>query len=271
MGLAHPGDYNAGPDVSITYHNSAQFVQDSAQYSVMSYFFATDTEWNSPNSYPDTLMMYDIYAVQQLYGVNHATRAGNDTYGFHSALGGAYNFATNADPLLCIWDGAGTDTINLSGFTAAQVIDLNDGHFSSVGGYTNNLSIAVGAEIENALGGKGKDILIGNELANDLRGGNGADVLTGGAGQDRLTGNKGADEFIFNMGDGNDKIIDLHANDFVSLSSDLWGGAVMTVAEVVAEFASVRAGTVVFDFGADVLNLWHIRTTGGLDAQILLA
>ena len=29
MGLAHPGDYNAAPGVSITYAHNAQFVEDS--------------------------------------------------------------------------------------------------------------------------------------------------------------------------------------------------------------------------------------------------
>lgn len=38
VGLSHPGDYNAAPGVSITYDANAQFIQDTHQYSVMSYF-----------------------------------------------------------------------------------------------------------------------------------------------------------------------------------------------------------------------------------------
>ncbi|MBC7737857.1 MAG: matrixin family metalloprotease, partial [Candidatus Saccharibacteria bacterium] len=90
MGLAHPGDYNAAPGVTITYKNAAQYAEDSNQYTVMSYFDATDTAPKAPDSYADTLMMHDIYALQNLYGVNHDTRAGNDTYGFNATLGGAY-------------------------------------------------------------------------------------------------------------------------------------------------------------------------------------
>ena len=271
MGLAHPGDYNAAPGVSITYAKNAQFVQDSEQYSVMSYFGATDTEPNAPQSYADTLMMFDIYAVQQLYGVNRATRAGDDTYGFNGTAGGAYDFVVNTDPLLCIWDGAGNDTLDLSGFGGRQVIDLGDGRFSSVGGFTNNLSIALGAMIENAVGGKGADAMTGNALANKLSGGRGADTIAGGGGNDYLTGNKGADDFVFAQGGGKDKISDFHAVDFVTLSSALWGGAVKTAAEVITEFAKMSHGHVVLDFGADELNLLNVTSTAGLEAQILFA
>jgi serralysin len=272
MGLAHPGDYNAAPGVTITYANAAQFVQDSQQYSVMSYFDATATERDMPNSYADTLMMYDIYAVQQMYGVNHAARAGNDTYGFNATLGGAYDFVVNPDPLMCIWDGAGIDTLDLSGFFGKQVIDLNDGAFSDVGGYKGNLSIAVGAVIENAVGGRGGDILYGNEVANTLRGGNGLDLLAGAGGNDRLTGGRGADGFVFGSGDGHDRVADFTTvDDVIRLSADLWGGAVLTAAQVVAQFAVIRHGDVVLDFGADGLTLLHVTTTVGLAGDIVIS
>ena len=43
MGLSHPGKYNAALGVSITYDNSAQFTQDTQQYTVMSYFDESNT------------------------------------------------------------------------------------------------------------------------------------------------------------------------------------------------------------------------------------
>ena len=272
MGLAHPGDYNAAPGVSITYNNSAQFIQDSQQYSVMSYFSASATEAASPDSYCDTLMLYDIYAIQEIYGVNHTTRAGNDTYGFNATLGGAYDFTVNNDPLLCIWDGAGIDTLDLSGFGGAQMIDLNDGAFSDVGGYKGNLSIAVGADIENAVGGRGRDVIYGNELANWLRGGRGIDILAGEGGNDRMTGNAGADGFIFAAGSGRDRITDFNTTvDLINLSSDLWGGAVMTAAQVVAAFAVLRGGNVVLDFGAEELTLLRVTSVAGLADNLLIS
>ena len=270
MGLEHPGDYNAAPGVNITYRNSAQFIEDSQQFSVMSYFAATDTQADSPTSYCDTLMLYDIYAIQSMYGVNSATRSGNDTYGFHSNLSGAYDFTANADPLMCIWDGAGLDTLDLSGFGGRQVIDLNDGGFSDVGGFKGNLSIAYGAMIENAVGGRGADEIWGNDLANFLRGGKGGDLLFGDCGNDRLAGNGGVDDFVFASGSGRDRIIDFDASsETLTLSRDLWGGVTKTAAQVISEFAVLRNGIVVFDFGVDELTLQGVNATAALSANLL--
>lgn len=271
MGLAHPGDYNAAPGVTITYDNSAQFAEDSEQYTVMSYFDAVDTESAAPQHYADTLMMYDIYALQQLYGVNTATHAGNDTYGFRSKLGGAYDFSANKAPLLCIWDGAGKDTLNLSGFTQAQKIDLNAGHFSDVGGYKGNVSIALGCSIENAVGGVGADAIIGNAGVNRLFGRNGDDTLTGGAGADFLTGDGGADTFVFGAGSGRDTVNDFdNALDVLRLAASLWGGVVKTAAEVVEEFSRIVNTHVVLDFGADEIALVNLHSTTGLAGHILI-
>ena len=192
VGLAHPGDYNAAPGVSITYANSAQFIEDSHQYTVMSYFDESNTT-SSFSSYPDTLLLYDIYALQQLYGANYSFQAGNTTYGFNATVGGAYDFTTNSNPFLSIWDGSGTDTLDLSGYTMAQRVDLRAGMFSDIGGYVGNLSIAIGAVIENAIGGSGADRLTGNAAANVLDGGPGADTLDGGLGADTLDGGGGID------------------------------------------------------------------------------
>ncbi|MEQ1952670.1 M10 family metallopeptidase C-terminal domain-containing protein [Mesorhizobium yinganensis] len=184
IGFAHPGDYNADPDVEITYGKHAQFIEDSYQYTVMSYFLETNTT-EAFGSDPDTLMLFDVLALQQLYGANMSTRTGNSVYGFGANTGDVYNFAKNTDPVLCIWDAGGNDTLNVSGFSQNQVVDLRDGKFSSIGGFKGNVSIAVGAVIENASGGKGADTLIGNASANILRDGAGkADTLKGLGGSD---------------------------------------------------------------------------------------
>lgn len=270
MGLDHPGDYNAAPGVSITYDNSAQFVQDSQQFTAMSYFAATATEANCPTSYCDTLMMFDIRALQKMYGVNSTARAGNDIYGFNATLGGAYDFTVNDDPLMCIWDGAGIDTLNLSGFAARQMINLNDGTFSNVGGYRGNLSIAWGAMIENAVGGQWADDIRGNEAANWLRGGGGPDLLNGGAGNDRLVGNAGADRFVFTRNSGLDRIVDfVESLDKISLARALWGGTAKTGEQILSDHAVIRNGVVVLDFGADELTLQGISSTAGLADNLL--
>ncbi len=269
MGLDHPGDYDADPNITITYADDAQFLQDSAQYSVMSYFDAVETEPKAPGHYAQTLMMYDIYALQQLYGVNAAARSGNSVYGFHGTEGGVYNFATNAAPLLCIWDGAGVDRLDVSGFGMAQRIDLNAGHFSDIGGYSQNVSIAVHCKIENASGGDGADTVIGNRLANRLVGLGGNDTLIGAAGNDRLAGGSGADEFVFAKGSGKDTVVDFDmATDVLSLDASVWGGLVKTAAEVVQDHVTMVNGHVVLDFGADEIALLKVTSITGLAADI---
>ena len=192
LGLSHPGDYNAALGVSITYANNAQFAQDSHQYSLMSYFDEGNTA-STMNSYPDTLMLYDLLALHQLYGADMTYNAGNTTYGFNATVGGAYDFTTNLDPFLSIWDGSGNDTLDLSGYTFNQVITLQAGQFSDVGGYIGNLSIAIGAVIENAIGGSGNDEITGNHVGNRLSGLAGNDQMVGALGNDTLLGGAGND------------------------------------------------------------------------------
>ncbi|MEO8240740.1 MAG: M10 family metallopeptidase C-terminal domain-containing protein [bacterium] len=272
MGLAHPGDYNAAPGVRITFDNSAQFAQDSEQYTVMSYFHARATEPGAPKSYADTLMMYDIYAVQQIYGVNHNTRAGDDTYGFHATVGGAYDFTVNKDPLLCIWDGGGTDMLDLSGFKKDQRITLQDGVFSDVAGFKGNLSIAIGAVIENAAGGMGADDITGNAADNVLKGGKGADTFHATGGNDHFVGNAGADTFAFTAGFGTDQINDFNlSRDHLLLDASIWGGAAKTAAQVIADYATVIEGNLVLDFGLSEVVFKHIASADGLESQILFA
>jgi serralysin len=115
------------------------------------------------------------------------TRADNTTYGFGSNTGRDYYSATSASSKLVfsVWDG-GDDTLNFSGFTQNQKINLNEGSFSDVGGLVGNVSIAYGVTVENAVGGSGNDLLIGNSAVNHLFGGAGNDILYGGGGADAV-------------------------------------------------------------------------------------
>jgi serralysin len=197
LGLSHPGDYNAGPNVAPTYANAAQFVQDTQQYSVMSYFDGSNSGANL-GGFPTTPMLYDIYEIQQIYGANTTTRTGNTVYGFHNTAGAPFDFSSGAHAF-CIWDAGGNDTLDCSGFSQAQTITLVSGDFSSIGGLVSNISIAYGAVIENAVGGSGNDMIYGTGTANGLYGGAGNDRLVGGAGSDLLYGGTGNDTLL---GDG---------------------------------------------------------------------
>lgn len=194
LGLGHTGNYNG----SATYAANAQFVNDSHQYSVMSYFNASNTGANHQGEYASTPMIYDILAMQNIYGVNNSTRAGDTVYGFNSNAGrDQFDFTVNVRPVVAIWDGAGTDTIDVSGWSNTQMINLNDGEFSNVGGGTANLAIAIGARIENAIGGSGNDTFYGNEFNNILTGNNGADTFHGSLGDDTIDGGAGTDTLIY--------------------------------------------------------------------------
>ena len=65
-----------------------------------------------------------------------------------------------------------------------------------VGRLIDNVGIAYGATIENAVGGSGNDIIIGNSASNRLTGNAGNDVMSGGDGVDFFTGGAGNDTFI---------------------------------------------------------------------------
>ena len=205
LGLAHPGDYNAAPGVSITYANNAQFTQDSEQYSVMSYFAGSatgQTPGNFASAY--TPMLLDIYELQMLYGVNTSTHLGDTVYGFNSTAGINYDFAGIASPQFCIWDAGGAqDVLDCSGYSGAQNISLAPGTFSSVDGAVNNVSIAIGCIIEKAIGGSGADTFVGGKGANTLVGNAGADIFAYLAAADSTTA---ARDVINDFVKGQDKI-----------------------------------------------------------------
>lgn len=181
LGLKHPGNYNAGGGGTTgPYLPSAT---DNVKYTVMSYYGGSGGANN-----PQTLMLYDIMAIQYLYGVNTSTRSGNSTY----------SWSLNQNFVQTIWDGGGTDTIDASNQTRRSIINLNAGTFSSIGANgasnaTDNLAIAYNVVIENAFGGAGNDLITGNAANNVLEGNAGADVLTGGNGDDTLNGGTGND------------------------------------------------------------------------------
>ena len=205
LGLPHPGDYNADGS-AITYDADAVYFQDSRQYTVMSYFDASNTGANyNPGDgiySGSTLLIHDILALQALYGTNTATRSSDTVYGFNSTAGvDSYDCRINTHPIWCVWDGGGFDTLDFSGFNMAQRIDLHEAAFSDVGGMTLNVSIAYGVAIESAIGGGGADLLTGNNLDNRLIGGAGDDVLYGENGADVLFGEAGADRLVGGFGD----------------------------------------------------------------------
>lgn len=219
IGLDHMGDYNGSGSWTPSSY------QDSGVYSVMSYF---GPNWGSGSSNgeglvawadwvgadgrtysPQTPMLNDIMAIQTIYGAETTTRTGDTVYGFSTSITDTtkaiYDFTVNLHPILTIYDSAGTDTLNLGGWTTASVINLAPGSFSSCNSMTNNIAIAYNCDIENAVGGAGNDTITGNALANQLDGGAGSDTLNGGSGNDTLLAGAGND--LIDGGDGDDTVV----------------------------------------------------------------
>ncbi len=202
LGLKHTFESDGGG-------STLSGAENTNQYSVMAY----NTHPNYSSIYPLTPMLYDIQALQFIYGVNTTTRSGDTTYGWTSYFSGTTQIRT-------IWDAGGTDTIDLTGATAGQTINLNAGSFSSING-TNNVAIAFGATIENAIGGTGNDTIYGNAANNILRGGSGNDAIYGGDGDDILDGGDGSN--FLDGGNGYD-VAD-YSNRTTGISVGLNGGS----------------------------------------------
>ncbi|HEX8525763.1 M10 family metallopeptidase C-terminal domain-containing protein, partial [Allosphingosinicella sp.] len=209
VGLSHPGEYNGQ---GYNYQDHAEFVEDTIQYSVMSYWAAAEAGADHVAGFVQyvarTPLLYDILALQSLYSPNMTTRTGDTVYGFNSNTGATspFNLAFTVGPVVAIWDAGGTDTIDLSGYSEASLIDLNEGAFSDAGGLTRNIAIAFGVTIENAVGGPGNDRLIGNQAANRLDGGAGADLMEGGSGSDVYIVDNSGDVVVELTGAGSDEV-----------------------------------------------------------------
>lgn len=188
LGLDHPGRYAAGDERDANYKDDAVYRQDSLQYTIMSYFEADNTgavhTVGDTTFYGSTPLLDDIAAIQRLYGANMHTRAGDTIYGFHGTeTGSAFDIASpTQEVVLSIWDAGGFNTLDLSGYSSNQVIDLRAGHFSSAGALTDNISIALGTIIHTGIGGAGNDTIFGNDADNALVGNAGDDRLDGGLG-----------------------------------------------------------------------------------------
>jgi len=182
LGLKHPGDYDStGGDVQGPFLPTAT---DNIDYSQMSYNLGAGFKLNG--LYGITPMLYDIQAIQYLYGANMSYHTGADTYSF-----------VRDSALQAIWDAGDTDTFDFSAIAGATVINLNAGSFSSTAPGYNNISIAYNVTIENAIASRGGSIIYGNGAGNVIAGGAGNDVVHQGGGSDQISGNGGVDTVVF--------------------------------------------------------------------------
>ena len=227
LGLGHGGNYNGGA----SYASDALYLNDSIATTVMSYFTQTENTYFAQQGFSfaetTTPMIADVVAITNLYGFATSTRLGNTTYGFNSTSDRAIHDATQfANTSYTIVDSGGTDTLDYSGFTADQLINLNPEMFMNIGGLTGNVTIGRGTVIENAIGGSGADIIMGNGAVNFLFGNAGDDVIDGAGFADVLEGGDGNDVLL--GGAGSDTMRGGNDNDTLDGSfgwDNLFGGA----------------------------------------------
>jgi serralysin len=232
---------------------------DSLEYTVMSYSsYDGANDWHAaPGDFPQTLMMYDIAALQYMYGPNFETNKGDTTYtrspatGAMTATQGGSVVASVDAPgtdtiFMTIWDGGGKDTYDFSAFSTNLRIDLRPGEWVQTDTLNNSQTADLGysdgvadphyavGNIANALTYKtyNPDGSVKAEnpssLIENAKGGSGDDVFianqavngfTGGTGHDTFQWLSLADAQNTLVGGGMDTITDLSAGDKIDLTA----------------------------------------------------
>jgi serralysin len=211
--------------------------QDTLEYSIMTYRgyagAPLDGYRNEPFGYPQSYMMYDIAALQKMYGADFTFNSGDSVYRWDANSGQmSINGVGQASPganrvFLTTWDGGGNDTYDLSNYSTGVTLDLRPGEWTTTsqvqlanlgsghyarGNVANSLLFNDDPRslIENGIGGSGADLLIANQAANHLTGNGGADTFRWVAASDSRPG--GSADTIDDFQNGFDHI-DLSAID----------------------------------------------------------
>jgi serralysin len=249
--------------------------RDALEFSVMTYrsYVGGSTSGGYTNEafgYPQSFMMNDIIALQTMYGADYTFNSGTTVYSWSPTTGETFvNGVGQGRPggdgagasanrvFITVWDGGGEDTYDLSNYSNSVHIDLSPGSWSSTSNvqkaYLGDGHYAQGnvynaylfennanSYIENAIGGSGNDILIGNAVANRLDGGLGNDTLTGG---------EGDDVFVYRIGGGSDVVTDFVAGHDTDDRIHLEGFSNITSFAQAIAYASQVGSSTVFNFG----------------------
>ncbi len=234
----------------------------------------------------------DFYSIGE--GVSGTRFTVNGASATSQAAGGYALAITAALATVTVLQGGQTSVVQMDLTTGNGKLDLVDGDqfFTSaslqlMSGVGKATLLGVGAL--NLTGNAAANILTGNSGYNRLDGGDSGDILKGGLGNDRLfggagddrlvggghkdimKGGAGADSFVMNNTDGVDRISDfsLAQQDRLVFDDALWGSVAQTAAQVIANFSTLGAAGLVFNFGGgDVLTLTGLTITTGLAAQI---
>jgi hypothetical protein len=168
-----------------------------------------------------------------------ATGQGNDEFTSIEAFVGS-----NFDDTL-IYEGG------VVGFCAGSGVDTVDASAEVVGALIDIPSYEVdcdNAELENAIGGSGNDVILGNVLGNRLFGGDGHDWIEGGLGNDWIEGGPGNDQLFGDA--GADTLSYVNAPSGVTVDNQLGFASGGDGEDAIAFFEIVRGS----DFGDTIIG-----------------
>jgi len=229
LGLRHPNDNPYTSDIN---HTVMSYVNNNmvVKFNYTENADSASIEAVGSNLGASLYSVYDIAALQSIYGVNSTTNVGDTVY--------SYSFTDYE--INTIWDAGGVDTIELSSTVGDSCVDLRAGSVNSVDQYTldeiislnqglvdvdgdnfdqfisdtlndtqssyglytglNNLGIATGVVIENINSGSGNDTITDNEVDNVINTAGGNDsIFVGHGGYDSVDGGSGDDTLYINL------------------------------------------------------------------------
>ena len=136
-------------------------------------------------------------------------------------LGGSGNdaiYATGGDAI--VRGGTGNDAIYGGNVDEKRDILVGDEGDDYIRGNAGTDLIYGGEGDDMLYGGEGVDLIAGGAGDDEIYGGASTDIIFGGEGDDTITGGDGGDIFIFSAGDGDDTIADFNtANDAIDLTN----------------------------------------------------
>ena len=202
-------------------------------------------------SSPQSLMMFDISALQALYGANYDKLGTAERYSWNTTTGqqlidgqpAPHTGTTTTDKIFStIWTQGAAATYDLSAFTQNQVDDLRPGHWlkfdsnklADLNSDDPGAAIAQG-NIYNALLYKGD---LRSAVAN-LTTGIGNDTISGGAGADTIYFGPGIDVVRDNLANLNgDKMLDFGFHASVDIVGSLIGRGSVAITPTTATISS---------------------------------
>ena len=263
------------------------------EFSLMNYpnYIGSTEGYQTASTSPQSFMMYDIAALQHMYGASFDRVGQADTYTWSPTTGAGFidgvsqGMPVDNHIFQTIWTGGATATYDLSNFAQDQVDDMNPGGWMSfstaqlahlnayapaktgdilaLGNVYNALPVDGDGRslIANLFSGAGNDTIAGNAAGNDIRAGAGNDKAAGGAGADTISGGAGNDTLAGEAGD--DRLdggtgVDLLAG---GAGKDVFAYAVGYGADTILDF--LHADSDAIDFTA----MAGLRSVGDLLAR----